>query len=127
MTISGLLTTALALAATVPLAAQQPPPPGKTTAVLVILTAKANVNREQIAKILPDEVRATVRLYLDGKIRDWYSRADGRGVVFVMDTKDPAEAEALLNALPLGKEGLMDHQVVPLAPLAPLGLLAGKQ
>jgi len=29
--------------------------------------------------VMPAEIRATVKLYLDGKIRQWYSRGDGRG------------------------------------------------
>ena len=67
------------------------PPSGavspKTTEVMVILTAKPGVSREQIMKIMPAEIRATVRLYLEGKIRQWYSRGDGRGVVFFLDAE----------------------------------------
>jgi hypothetical protein len=47
----------------------------KTTGVLVLVTAKpGGVTREQVMKIMPAEIRATVRLYLDGAIRQW-SRA----------------------------------------------------
>jgi len=63
----------------------QPPsdaPSPKTTEVMVILTAKEGVTRQQIMNIMPAEVRATVKLYLDGKIRQWYSRGDGKGVIF---------------------------------------------
>ncbi len=49
---------------------------------MVILTAKQGVTRQQIMNIMPAEIRATVKLYLDGKIRQWYSRGDGRGVIF---------------------------------------------
>src|SRR5262245_4409181 len=59
--------------------AQSPAPP-PTTAVLVNLTIKADADRSQVMAVLPDEVRATVKLYLDGKIQQWYSRGDGRGV-----------------------------------------------
>jgi hypothetical protein len=51
---------------------------------MVILTAKPGVTREQIMKIMPAEIRATVKLYLGGKIRQWYSRGDGRGVFFFL-------------------------------------------
>jgi hypothetical protein len=37
--------------------------------------------------VIPDEIQATVKLYLDGKIRQWYSRGDGKGVVFLVDAK----------------------------------------
>lgn len=127
MTTSQLFTSlTLLLASAATLGAQQPSMPAKTTAVLVILTAKPGIDRAEIAKILPDEVRATVRLYLDGKILNWYSRADGRGVVFLMNCKDAREAHDMLAQLPLGKADLMDYQITPLAPLAPLGLLASQ-
>ena len=50
----------------------------KTTGVMVFLTAKQGVARQQIMAIMPSEIRETVRLYLDGKIRQWYSRGDGK-------------------------------------------------
>jgi hypothetical protein len=59
-------------------------PTPKTTEVMVILTAKQGVSRDQIMKVMPAEIRATVKLYLDGRIRQWYSRGDGRGVVFFL-------------------------------------------
>ena len=68
-----------------------------TTGVLVILTAKANVTREQVMAVMPTEVRQTVKLYLSGKIREWFSRADGRGAVFLLDTKDVEEAHAIMG------------------------------
>ncbi len=45
---------------------------------MVILTAKEGVTRQQIMNIMPAEVRATVNTVLDGKIRQWYSRGDGK-------------------------------------------------
>ena len=93
------------------------------TGVFVILTVKQGVAREQVMAVLPAEIRATVQLYLGGKIREWYSRGDGRGVIFLLDTKDVAEAQAIMDALPLGKEHLMDHDYIPVGPLQPLGLL----
>jgi hypothetical protein len=54
--------------------------------------------------VVPSEVRETVKLYLDGKIREWYSRGDGRGVIFLVDAKTEDEARALMETLPLAKE-----------------------
>jgi hypothetical protein len=73
--------------------------------------------------IMPDEIRATVKLYLDGKIRQWYSRGDARGVVFVLDVKTVDEAHAIMDTLPLSKESLMDHEYIPVGPLLPLASL----
>jgi hypothetical protein len=42
-------------------------PTPETTAVLVIETAKRGVTAQQIMAIIPKEIRATVKLYLDGK------------------------------------------------------------
>jgi len=68
---------------------------------------------------------ATVKLYLDGKVRQWYSRGDGRGVIFFLDTTTVDEAHAIMETLPLTKENLMDHEYIPVGPLLPLGSLIG--
>jgi hypothetical protein len=94
------------------------------TGVIVIVTVKAGVTRERVMSVMPAEIRATVHLYLNGKIREWYSRGDGRGVVFLLDTRDVAEAQTIMEGLPLGRENLMDHEYIAVGPLLPLGLLA---
>jgi hypothetical protein len=105
--------------------AQSEPSP-KTTEVMVILTAKQGVSRERIMSVMPAEIRATLKLYLDGRIRQWYSRSDGRGVVLFLDVKTVDEAHVVMDTLPLSKENLMDHEYVPVGPLLPLsGLLGG--
>ena len=97
----------------------------KTTEVLVIETPRHGVTAQQIMAVIPEEIQATVRLYLDGKIRQWYSRGDGKGVVFLVDAKTEDEARALMETLPLAKEQLMDHEYVPVGPLMPLRALMG--
>jgi hypothetical protein len=95
----------------------------KTTGVLVILTPKEGVTPQQIMAVIPEEIQATVKLYLDGKIREWYSRGDGKGVIFLLDAKTEDEARALMETLPLAKEQLMDHEYIPVGPLMPLKAL----
>jgi hypothetical protein len=97
----------------------------KTTEVLVIQTAKQGVTPQQIMAIMPEEIRATVKLYFDGKIRQWYSRGDGKDVVFLVDAKTEDEARAVLETLPLAKEQLLDDQYIPVGPLMPLKALMG--
>jgi hypothetical protein len=94
-----------------------------TTGVMVILTVKAGVTREQVTAVMPAEIRQTVQLYLNGKIREWYSRGDGRGVVLLLDTRDIAEAQTIMEGLPLAKQNLMDHDYIAVGPLMPLRLL----
>src|SRR5215468_457987 len=98
-------------------------PTPKTTAVMVIETPKQGVTPQQIMAVIPEEIRATVKLYLDGKIREWYSRGDGKGVIFLVDAKTEDEARALMEALPLAKQELMDHEYIPVGPLMPLRAL----
>ena len=95
----------------------------KTTAVLVIQTPKLGVTVHQVMAVIPDEIQATVKLYLDGQIREWYSRGDGKGVIFLVDTKTVDEARALMETLPLAKAHLMDHEYIPVGPLMPLRAL----
>ena len=64
-----------------------------------------------------------MKLYLEGTIRQWCSRADGKGVVFLVDAKSEDEARAVMETLPLAKEELMDHVYVPVGPLMPLKAL----
>ena len=90
---------------------------------MVILTVKEGVTRDQVMAVMPAEVRQTVQLYLTGKVREWYSRADGRGAVFLLDARDAAEAYAVMEDLPLAKQNLMDHQYIAVGPLMPLRLL----
>jgi len=110
-------------------ASSQPPsgvPSPKTTEVMVIVTAKQGVTRQQIMDVMPAEIRATVKLYLDGQIRQWYSRGDGRGVVLFLDVKTVDEAHTVMEMLPLAKENLIDHEYIPVGPLVPLaGLISG--
>ena len=94
-----------------------------TTGVMVILTVKAGVTREQVMAVMPAEIRQTVQIYLNGKIREWYSRGDGRGAVFLLDVKDVAEAHAIMEGLPLAKQNLLDHEYIAVGPLLPLRLL----
>jgi hypothetical protein len=99
--------------------------PAKTTEVLVILTRKPGVTREQITAVMPSEIRETVKLYLDGKIHQWYSRGDGNGVIFLIDARTADEARAVMDTLPLSKAQLVDHEYIPVGPLMPLMGLIG--
>jgi len=98
-----------------------------TTGVFALLKAKPGVTRDQIMAIMPAEIRATVQLYLGGKIREWYAREDGTGAVFLLNTGDVAEASSIMESLPLARENMLDHDYIPVSPLMPLRLLIGSQ
>ena len=93
--------------------------------IMAIGTLDAPLTPEQRQQIMPEEVPHTLKLYLDGKIRQWYSRGDGKGVVVFLDAKTVDEAHAVIDTLPLSKENLMDHEYIPVGPLMPLGALIG--
>ena len=112
----------LASLAAASLFAQAPEPP-KVTQVMATLTVKDGVTRDQILKVMPTEVRDTLRLYLDGKIQQWYARSDGKGVVFIMNCTTVAEAKALTDTLPLSKNNLANFEYTALGPLTPLRML----
>jgi hypothetical protein len=122
---SNLIMSLLALFAFASSVQAQAPTPPKTTDILVLMTMKSGVSREQVAKVLPNEVRATVRLYLDGKLRQWFQRSDGKGVVFILPATTVAEAQAVMDSLPLAQANLVDHEYVALSPLGPLAALLG--
>ena len=93
------------------------------TKILAIGSLKAPLTTEQRQTIMSREVPDTVRLYLAGKIDQWYARHDGKGVVFLLTLSSIDEAHSMLEALPLGQAQLMTFELIPLGPLSPLGLL----
>ena len=105
----------------------QTQPTSTITGVFALLKAKPGITRERVMTFMPAEIRATVQLYLEGKIREWHAREDGRGAVFLLNAKNVAEARSILESLPLAKEGMLDHEYIPVGPLTPLRLLIGSQ
>ncbi|TGK01129.1 hypothetical protein EHO59_13875 [Leptospira semungkisensis] len=95
----------------------------KTNGILTILSRKPSVNAEQIMKVMPAEIRATVKLYLEGKIQQWFMQADGGGVIFILNCKEVEEARGIIEGLPFSTESLVDEQYIPIGPLLPLGIL----
>ena len=98
-----------------------------TTKVLAIGHMTAAATPEAMTPVMKSEVPETVKLYLAGKIDQWYVRQDQRGVVFVMNVATVDEAHALLEKLPLGQAKLMEFDYIPLGPLSPLGRLLVQQ
>src|SRR5258707_12537814 len=94
-----------------------------TTKILAIGRFLASLTPEQRKAILPREVPDTVRLFLAGKIDQWWSRQDGKGPVFLMTVTAVEEERALLGKLPLDDAKLMEFDFIELGPLSPLHLL----
>jgi len=96
-----------------------------TTRILAIGTINPEVDQAKVLEVLPNEVRDTVNLYLDGKIDQWYSLQDRRGVVFILNVTDLKVAHEMLEKLPLGQAHLMGFELIPLGPLNQLRKLPG--
>lgn len=96
-----------------------------TTRILAIGRLTSTSTPGAIGAVLPQEVRDTVKLYLEGKIEQWYVRKDQASVVFILNITDVNEARRTLAQLPLGRADLMEFDLIPLGPLSPLAALGG--
>jgi hypothetical protein len=94
-----------------------------TTKILAIGQFTKAPTPEQINEFFAKEVPATLRLYLAGKIDQWWIRQTQTGPVFLLNVTSLEEARALMEKLPLGQAGLMKHEFIELGPLTPLHLL----
>ena len=97
------------------------------TKILAIGTINPGVEQAQVFAILPEEVKGTVNLYLDGKIDQWYSLQGRPGVAFILNVTDIAAAHEMLEKLPLGQAHLMSFELLPIGPLNPLRWLQGME
>ena len=100
-----------------------PLPPVPTTKILAIGKFNAPPTLEQFKLLASREVPDTVRLYLAGKIGQWYSLQQGNGVVFILNMSSVERAHAVLEKLPLGQAKLMTFELIPIGPISPLALL----
>jgi hypothetical protein len=119
-----LLLIPIALEAQTPKSSPLPPTP--TNRILAIGRFNAPPTPDQFKLLASQEVPDTLRLYLAGKIDQWYSIQNDNGVVFILNASTVEEAHTMLEALPLGQAKLMTFQLIPLGPLSPLALLLPK-
>jgi hypothetical protein len=105
---------------------KKPDPP--VLKILAIgLPGNSPMTPEVRKNVLPVEVRETAKLYLAGKIDQWYFRKDNSSVVFILNVTTTDEARSLLESLPLGKNHILAFDYIPLSPLVPLRLLVDAQ
>jgi hypothetical protein len=97
-------------------------PQRETTKFLAVGTS-TGMTPEQRKEYMLSEIAATMQLYLDGKIDQFWHRYDGKGVIFVMTTASKEEAEILLKGLPLGVVGVLSFELIPIGPLRPINAL----
>jgi hypothetical protein len=93
-----------------------------TMKVFAIASAPNPLTPDMLQQHLPNEVPATLKLYLDGKVEQFWFQ-EKAGPIFLMNVESIDEAKATLNTLPLVADGLMKYEYLPVGPLAPLRLL----
>ena len=91
--------------------------------ILAIDKISQGVTPAMLEPLLPQELGATINLYLQEKIRTFYFRKDRVGVVFIMECESVQEAKEILAGLPMVQEKLLDFDLIPIGPLMPLGRL----
>lgn len=91
--------------------------------VFAIATPAKPITDQEKQQIMPKEVPDTLKLYLEGKIEQFWFREDKPGVIFLMNTASIEEAKAAVHALPLAVDGFLEFEFIPVGPLKPLGLL----
>jgi hypothetical protein len=90
----------------------------------VFAIAKINqpLTTEQRQQHMPAEVPATLKLYLEGKIEQFWFREKG-GPIFLMNVESVEQAKSTLDTLPLVAAGIATYELMPVGPLLPLGML----
>ncbi len=68
------------------------------------------------AELINAEVDAVLRLYQADVIREIYSRSNSRGIVFFLEGDNLDEVKTLLSDLPAVQRGILDIELIPLAP-----------
>jgi hypothetical protein len=102
---------------------KRPFPVLATSKILALGRFTSPPTPEQLKTIFPKEVPETLRLYLGGKIEQWWARQDQKGPVFLMNVTSAEEARTILEKLPLGQAKLMEFEYIELSPLTPLHML----
>ena len=90
--------------------------------VFALYSVKAGFTPEQRKEHMPQEVPATLQLYLEGKIEQFWFR-ENAGPIFLMNVESVEQARAALEQLPLVAARLASFELIPVSPLMPLGLL----
>lgn len=66
--------------------------------------------------LLVEEASKVWKLYQEDVIREFYFQADRHLAVLMLECSDVKEAKQMLSELPLVSAGLIDFEIIPLAP-----------
>lgn len=86
---------------------------------LAILCLRSDATEEKQAAVRREEVAAVWDLTKAGNLRSiHFIAAPGRGAVLTIEAADVGEATAHIDALPAVKAGLLDPEIIGLAPFS---------
>lgn len=89
----------------------------------VIAHRKEEYKPEDFAPHLDAEANRAMQLYAEEKIREIYSRVDGKGAVIVIEAGSEAEARERLRSLPLARLDMLRFEIFGVKPYR--GFVAG--
>lgn len=92
--------------------------------ILVLPKPIAGVPVESLQQHAAEEIRAVWRLYTQGTVREFYTRAHEQGrVVMMLEAESVEAARDALESLPFARLHLIDFDVIPLGPFEGLSRL----
>ncbi len=92
--------------------------------ILVLAKRHGQVPVEEMQPHFQAEVQAVWDLYAQGICREFYTRADQPGpAILFLEEETVESAKKALATLPLVERGMLDLELIPLAPFANLAML----
>lgn len=92
--------------------------------IIVLAQRSPKVTLEQMRPHFQAEVQAVWDLYLEGTVREFYTRADEGGpAILAVESESIDAARKALQKLPLVEMNMIDLDFVPLAPFKSLSHL----
>ena len=92
--------------------------------ILVLAQRHADVSVDQMRPHFKEEVEAVWKLYTQGIVREFYTRADHGGpAVLSVECETLEAAQKILSELPLVELKMLDLDLIPLAPFSNLDQL----
>ena len=83
---------------------------------LALEIEKPGLQEEDFTPYLEPEAQRAWELYQQGVFRELYFRADRHLAVLVLEAESQPAARQALDSLPLVSAGLIDFEIIPLAP-----------
>jgi len=91
---------------------------------IVILTRRADVDADLLARLSKPELLAVWKGMADGTVRAAHGLLEGAGAVLELETRTLEDAKYYVASLPYVEEDLLDVQYCPLKPFPAFDALA---